>query len=107
MKKPITIQFIYNEIARLDPNLTIGSDVFKAAVVMLSALSIGQDIGKLSKFTGLPRAVIAPFAANLRKNKIWKDGETQADWFKRGEGVIAFFLDLNVATGHMGRSKAA
>ena len=105
----ITIKTIYNELARIDPQLKIGDESFKAAVVLLSALAVGTDVNALHDFTGINKATIKKFSANLTKNGVWKHGKTLADWFdgKNGEGTIAFFMDVNVALGFMARKPAA
>jgi len=104
----ITLEFLKKEIRRLDSNVEEGSDDFKTALVLLASLVVGPNIKKIAHFVKLPRSYVGKISKRMRENKIWKGTETYCDnWFKKKEGVVAFWLDVCVALGHMKREKRA
>lgn len=104
-KKP-TLTFIKQEVRRMDKDLTETESAFRTAVIMLAALSVGQNINKLAAFTKLPKEFVRERAAALRANGIWQNGKTNAEWFEENGG-IAFWMDVACAEGLLQRTKAA
>jgi hypothetical protein len=91
------------ELHKWDRGQSEDDDTFKAAVVMLAATHIGQDVRKLAQFTGYPYALVAKFSINLRTSGIWRNGKTYADWDDKKEGGAAFAIDTCVAVGWLKR----
>jgi hypothetical protein len=101
----MTLDEIKTELRRMDPEgFDEKEESTQAQIVMIAALEVGQNIRKLHEFTGVPSPSISKFAHNLRKNGIWKNGKTRADWLDEKDGGTAFILDTLVATGMMRRA---
>jgi hypothetical protein len=98
-----TMADIKQFIKTLDPGLPEDDDAFKTATLLLAALIVGADEEKLADFTGLDPDFIAPRAERLRQNGVWQGEQTHCDWDNEEGGAIAFWLDVNVAEGYMGR----
>ncbi len=105
MKKKIDLPYLISEVKRLDPKLNEGSEDFSTALMLLAALVLGTNEKMISRFTGLPLYFIRPRADRLRKNKIWIGNKTFCDWFKKGYGGIAFWIDVLVAQGMLNRKE--
>lgn len=99
----ITLTEIENFVIDADPNLDMEEEAFKAAVILLSSAVFGTDIDTLAAFTGLPYNLIGKFADNLERSGVWKDGAVyHSGWDNEGmKGVISFWLDVAIATGHV------
>lgn len=94
-----TLEGIQTLVRELDQALGDEDDYFKSAVLLLAALSVGQDVERLADFTGFPLEFIEPRAWRLKKNGIWKDGQTRANWFDEDGGGVAFWMDVALAEG--------
>jgi hypothetical protein len=79
----------------------------KAALVMLAAFCIGdRDPGKLSRFTGVPLAVVREVYGRLLENGVWGlDGSLDAEWTHPKHGKQTFCRDVFVATGKLKRAR--
>lgn len=98
------MQEIEREVQHLDPNLDADNSSFKTAVLLLAAALMSQDIDALVEFTGYPTEFITERAEKLRKNGVWVDGKTVADWLDPETGGLAFWLDVLVAEGMVEKS---
>lgn len=104
----MTIAKIQKEVRNMDPQLSGTDPAFHAAVVMMSALEIGQDVRKLARFTHVPLPTIREIAARLRAQGLWKNGTTyHSGWDDPESGGVAFWLDVSIALGYLQRTQAA
>lgn len=78
--------------------------IWNAQMVMLAATEVGPDVTKISKFIGLPYAMVRPIVANLNKAGIFKRGKIRANWADENEGYLSFLLDSMVGAGLLERS---
>lgn len=92
------------EALRVDPDLDLESEDYQATLTLLASTRVGPNIRKIVSVTGLPTRVVSFFAANLKKNGVWKNGRIYADWGDEKNGGIAFGLDCLVARGLMDRA---
>lgn len=100
-----TLGDVKAEVRRMDPDLDEDDDGFKAATVLLASVVVGTNQRGLVKFTHYPAALIAKFAANLRRSGIWiKDGRVAHSGWLDKDGGIAFWMDVCVAQGLLMRS---
>lgn len=74
---------------------------FRAAVVILSSLKIGQNIKALWDFTRYPPTEILAISRNLKASGIWENGLMYFDseWDDPDLTWLIFLLYLLVATG--------
>jgi hypothetical protein len=96
------VQGFKETIRQMDPGLEEESPQFDAALLMLSALSVGtRNLRRLSLFTEVPYEDVRRVARRLREAGVWtQDGKTVANWDSPSPlGEIAFWTDVNVATG--------
>ena len=100
----VTLRRIKSEVHKMDPALDETDDTFATAVLLLSAISVGQNVSDLEAFTKLPATFIEPRAKNLLKAGIWKNGKTHAGWMDDETGGIAFWCDVLVAEGMIQRA---
>jgi hypothetical protein len=86
---------------------TEADHTFKTYMIMLSALVVGANAQKVSKFTEYPMSFVKPIAKNLKKNKIWYKGKTTATWFSdKKYGGTEFIVDSLVANGLVKKIRA-
>lgn len=104
MRKKIDLLYLIAEIKRLDPKAQEGSEDFSTALMLLAGLIVGANEKKISQFTELPLYFIRPRAKRLREHGVWDGNKSCVDWFRKGEGGIAFWMDVLVAQGLMKRS---
>lgn len=76
-----------------------------AAVVLLAALEVGQDIDTLYRFLGynVPKSHIAWMKIHLEKNGVWKNDKTYCSWMEEN-GYLAFICDVMVACNVLQRA---
>jgi hypothetical protein len=99
----VTLGRIQREIRKMDPALNESDGVFKSATILLSALQVGTSVRALSKFTGLPAALVKERVVRLRASNVFRrDGKIRAGWFDK-DGAMDFWLDCLVAEGMMQR----
>ena len=107
-KKKWTLSDVECEVMRLDPSVKVDDPAFGTAVVVLAAAVVGPNIKRIASFTGYGRPFVAEKARRLRKQKVWVGGKLDVDWFKpKGEGVVAFWLDVVLADGLLVRQSNA
>jgi hypothetical protein len=92
-----------DRIQELRPTLPQSAPAFKAAVLLLAAQQIGQNIDRLARFTGYPREFIARCARRLCDNGVWQDSRTVTTWSVDNLEENAFWADAGVAEGSMCR----
>ena len=101
----MTFEQIKKSVSDSDPKCKEGMDEFDAAVLLISALHVGNSLRALSKFTGIPKSKISPIKQRLAANKVWlANGKTYCEWFDKENGGTAFWMDVAVALGMMTRT---
>lgn len=103
---PPSLDEICAEVLCLDPQLRGNSNTFKTAVVLLSALSVGQEEDALVCFTSYEREFISLIAGRMRTSGLWNDGNFVCNWADEATGEIAFWCDVLVAEGRASFSLA-
>jgi len=101
-----TLKDFEKEVQHLDPNTTPEEPAFKTGVLLLSALHVGANINRLTKFTGYPKDFVRDRVKRCRENGIFVGGEVVCGWFDENGG-IAFWMDVLVADGLLAKRKAA
>lgn len=101
-KKLLTLQDFEKEVQQLDPSQKPEEPSFKTAVLLLSALQVGANAERLSKFTGYPRTFVSERVRRCRENGIFKGGKVACEWFDENGG-IALWCDVLVAEGLLAR----
>ena len=95
---------IEEAIKRMDPNLDMGSDTFKAALILVVSAYIGANIRRVAKFTGYPYRLVNEVGNNLRKGGIWVGSRVAAsEWFDSEVGGTAFWMHVLVGEGKLNR----
>lgn len=103
--KNVTVGNCKKMIIDMDRNIDQNDDSFKAAVVMLyGSLSGKHHAGTLRSKTGYASDFVKSVCSNLRKNLIWQNGMTHADWGNETEGSSEFWLHVAVALGFIERA---
>jgi len=88
-----------DRVQHLKPALPQSAPLFKAAVLLLAAQQVGQNVDRLARFTGYPREFIAKRARRLCDNGVWQDGRTVSIWSVDSLHENAFWADAGVAEG--------
>ncbi len=73
--------FVKEMLLEIDPSLNGAEDdeSYKAALVLLSAMSLGPDTTQLVEFTRLSRTFIATIRERMIRAELWTESETQYD----------------------------
>jgi len=101
----VTIEYLKDEIKRLDPNLKEDDEGYLHALLLLSSLQVGTSIKKLAEFTHLDIGFVKKAVRLLRKSGVFVGRKISAsEWFEEKTGGIAFWLDVGVAGGLIVRS---
>lgn len=101
----LTREKIIKEVENLDPKLKKTDEAFKVATILLAGIQIGASIKKIANFLELPLEDIKKYDKNLRENGVWVKDKTAMNWFDKESGSIAFWMDVSVAMGYMGKRK--
>jgi hypothetical protein len=96
---------IADRIRRYNSDIDSRTDRFRAAVLLLASVELGQNIDVLSRRTGFDRCFVARCARRLIDNGVWLGGKTEADWSSADEASGMFWNDVAVAEGKMCRRK--
>lgn len=96
-----------DRIARLTANLDASSSTYQTAVLLLTALEVGQGVHKLALVTGFGREFVARCARRLVDNGVWHEGETVSPWTSSEAEDAAFWADVGVAEGKLYRRRSA
>lgn len=97
------VSALREQVRRLAPALDPATPAFQAALLLLSALRVGQNIDRLARITRCERSFVAKCARRLVDNGVWQNGKTVCDWYRDGEARSAFWNDVAVAEGRMCR----
>lgn len=98
---------IHKTLAKSAPNVEKDDEAFRAGVVLLSALDVGQRPRALSEFTGYTVEEIQRYSANLRANNVWNRGRVyHSGWDDEESGGMAFWMDVAIALGYLERASA-
>ncbi|HET8654083.1 MAG TPA: hypothetical protein VFL93_01020 [Longimicrobiaceae bacterium] len=90
-------------ISRSDPTLDPGQPAFRAAVVLLAARHVGQNVDRLARYTRVARGELARFARRLCDNGVWRGSRTHCLWHPDEELGAFFWADVEIALGRMCR----
>jgi hypothetical protein len=99
----ISLPDVVAGVQRLNPPGQPGSATFDAAVLLQAALHVGQNVDRLSRFTGIRREVVARCARRLVDNGVWCAGNTLSPWVGSVEELHSFWADVAVAEGRLCR----
>lgn len=103
MEKKITFDVIKKE-AKNVTGMNEKDPYFKTAAILLSAVSVGPNIKKISSFTGYSRNEVGEKIKKARENGIITKGNKFAvEWFEKDYGGIAFCCDCMVIDGLLER----
>ena len=92
------------ELERLDPKLVPGEPDYQASLMLLASCVVGPSIRKIERLLRVQPGSLRKFAQRARANGIWRSGKITSDWSaQNGEGVVAFWLDVNVCLGRLRR----
>lgn len=86
-----------------DPDRSPMALTFRAALLLLAAREIGQNVDRLAARTGTTRSFVARCARRLLDHGVWADGETVCEWGDEGPAHPSFWNDVAVAEGKMCR----
>ena len=100
---PTTLTSLQGELQKRDPELQPGTPAHSIGLLLLAARSIGQNIDKLARLTGLSRELVARSARRLVDNGVWRDGHTVYRWADDLADVEALRSDVAVAEGKLCR----
>lgn len=80
---------------------------YEAALVMLGTMAIGtRDARAVSRYSGVPLAAVKRYYERLTECGIWlPNGSVRAHWTDPEVGLKAFWRDVLIATGKVGRVK--
>ncbi len=85
-----TLDEVCAQVSALDPALQEGSGTYKTAVVLLSALSVGQAVDDLADFTGYEHGFISAIGERMVRSKVWVEGDFNCKWADEKSGEVAF-----------------
>jgi hypothetical protein len=95
-----------SRVRRYNSDIDPDSERFRAAVLLLAAFDVGQNIDTLSRKTGFNRAFVSKVARRLIDNGVWSGGRTVSDWSATDEASgFAFWNDVGVAEGRLCRRR--
>jgi hypothetical protein len=86
-----------------DPDRSPMALTFRAALLLLAAREIGQNVDRLASRTGTTRSFVARCARRLLDHGVWADGQTVCEWGDEGPAHPSFWNDVAVAEGKMCR----
>lgn len=86
-----------------DPDRSPMALTFRAALLLLAAREVGQNVDRLAARTGTTRSFVARCARRLLDHGVWADGETVCEWGDEGPAHPSFWNDVAVAEGKMCR----
>lgn len=98
-----TLQEVRDRIAAYDSGAEHSDVTREAALILLAAAEIGQNVDRLARFTGLRREIVARAARRLVDNGVWRGGNTVARWRENADDAESFWLDAAVAEGRLCR----
>lgn len=102
--KYITVKNCEKMIAELDPNINKEDDSYKVAVILLYGSLRGKHHSKtLYAKTLFPMEFIKKTVSNLKKNGIWENGHTNADYASESGGT-EFWVHVAVGLGFIERA---
>jgi hypothetical protein len=90
-------------ISQSDPSLDPGQPAFRAAVVLLAARYVGQNVDRLARYTRVAPGELARFARRLCDNGVWRGSRTHCLWQPDAELGAFFWADVEIALGRMCR----
>lgn len=100
---PHTLDSVRSRVAAMDPSLRVGTPAHDAALILMAASCIGQNVDRLARFTGVRREVVARCARRLVDNGVWQEGHTVSRWLDAPDDMDSFRSDVAVAEGTLCR----
>jgi hypothetical protein len=107
----IEVQQIASKLAKADPRL-IGHEhetVYRCAILLLSALEVGNEIAVLEEFTGYSKSFVALVSSRMREAELWIENQVRCEHWKFGDEYcldVEFWMDVLVAHGSWVRELA-
>ena len=98
-----TPESLRTRVAAMDPGVAAGTAGHDAALILLAASWIGQNVDRLARFTGVRRDVVARCARRLVDNGVWQEGSTVSLWVDNPADAESFRADAAVAAGRLCR----
>lgn len=105
--EPLTIEKIRSIVEELELVKHKSEMPFRAAVLLLSMLVVGDDVKALCDFTGysIKRGIVQKFVRRAHESGIFKDNILRVEWLDEDAEAanIAFVLDAMVLCGEFER----
>jgi hypothetical protein len=79
----------------------VTSDSYQAAIMLIAAAELGQNLERLARRTGVPRPFASKCARRLIDNGVWSAGQTISPWVSDPGARDAFARDVAVAEGKL------
>lgn len=96
-----------SRLAAANPALDPDSFTAKAALLLLVAERLGQNIDRLSRLTGCERELVARCARRWHDSGVWDAGQTVSPWVEHGPSHPSLWKDVKVAEGVLWRTTGA
>ena len=100
----IEVRDIASKLEKGDPYL-IGHEhetVYRCAILLLSALEVGNEIAALAEFTGYSKSFVAVVSSRMREAELWVEDQIRCEHWKSGDEYcldVEFWMDVLVAHG--------
>jgi len=86
---------------RFGIDANVGSDTYHAAILLVAAAEVGQNLERLSRRTGVPRPLASKCARRLIDSGVWSNAQTVSPWVSDPGARDAFAKDVAVAEGKL------
>lgn len=96
-----------SRLTEANPALDPDSFAAKAALLLLAAERLGQNIDRLSRLTGCERELVARCARRWHDSGVWLAGRTLSPWVEHGPRHPSLWNDVKVAEGVLWRTTDA
>src|SRR6266566_248875 len=98
-------QWVLNTITGFDPGPPPGNPYFQANCFVAASGIIGPDQQRIATILGISPDDTALWAANLRRNGVWKGSAVECErWYEENGGWGAFMWHTLAAIGKAGSS---
>jgi hypothetical protein len=100
----IEVRDIASKLEEGDPYL-IGHEhetVYRCAILLLSALEVGNEIAVLAEFTGYSKSFVAVVSSRMREAELWIEDQVRCEHWKFEDECcldLEFWMDVLVAHG--------
>lgn len=101
------VEELSSQLAAVNPSLDPDSFTAKAALLLLAAARLGQNIDRLSRLTGCERELVARCARRWHDSGVWAAGRTVSPWTEHGPHHPSLWKDVKVGVGVLWRTTDA